>query len=93
MDGKGRSFCRPALVVYKKDRENCVVLPLSRSDGGSRSDYYPVSDGSFVVFGQVRTISAKRMVRKMGRFGLVLFNEVRSGLSNFLLREKIERMQ
>ena len=87
IDGKGKQFVRPVLVLYKKDKMNFVALPLSQSNSSKRSDYYTFKENSFIIFGQVRTVSGKRMVRRIGRMGPKFFTDVQNTFANYILRE------
>ena len=89
IDGTGKKFCRPAVILHKKDRKNCIILPMSRSDGDGRSDYYEYKKNSFVVLGQIRTVSAKRLVRKMYTMSPRQYKKVVDALVTLLSQKHI----
>lgn len=84
-DGKDPEFERPVLILKKFNPHMLWVLPLTRAHGVDKSKpafalyYFALGNGeedSYVILSQVRTISSKRLTRKMrtvqkGEFGAI----------------------
>ncbi len=70
-DGKHDKFERPVLVVRKFSKELFIGMPLTTRERAGKF-YYAVNTGdenSVVILSQARTLSSKRLDRKMGRVG------------------------
>ena len=63
IDGKGKKFCRPILILKKLNQKNFIGLPLTRS-GKNLPGYYKYKDDSYIILEQIRMISAKRLLRR-----------------------------
>ena len=78
MFGKNDLFERPVLVLKVYNKETIKIVPLSSKE--KTGDYYvkiKVGDiSSSAVLSQVRTISTKRLSRKVSRLDKLQFNEV-----------------
>ena len=78
ISGKGDSFERPVLVFKVFNREMAWVLPITSSDKESYF-YYRFeleNEESAVVFTQIRTISTKRLIRKIGVISEIDFKDI-----------------
>lgn len=73
-DGKNQDFERPVLILKKFNLHMLWILPLTRAQKVDKSKptfaryYFALEQGgerSFVVLSQIRTISSKRLTRKM----------------------------
>ncbi len=67
IDGKNHMFERPALVIRKFNDQMFWILPLKHSTSTNRFCHkLQGAEESQVVLSQIRTVSFKRLVRKMG---------------------------
>jgi len=68
IDGKNEMFERPSLILRKFNRQMVWVLPItSRSKNPRFYERFLFNDSeNFVVLTQLRTVSTKRFVRKVG---------------------------
>lgn len=76
--GKHELFERPILILKVFNKETLKVVPLT-TKGASKQFYTPVTYGtttSYASFTQVKTISTKRLSRKIGRIDRVQFEEI-----------------
>lgn len=76
--GKNNLFERPALVLKVYNKETILVAPLTSKFKAGKY-YASVTFGEVVsraVLSQVRTISTKRLSRKIGRIAKENFQEV-----------------
>lgn len=88
-DGKNELFERPVLVIKKFNRDVLWVLPLTRSN--KQGGYYystsiPESSGSVIILSQLRLISSKRLLRKMGMISKVVFKDIIKKIISFFPR-------
>lgn len=86
-DGKHDNFERPVLVLKKFNEHMMWVLPLtSRDKTGNR--FYQQTEYAgekyFVILSQIRTISSKRLLRKIRTMRENEFREVRQKVKNFI---------
>lgn len=67
-NGKHDRFERPVLIIKKFSRSSLCVLPLSSKvkKGSYFVSYYLNGVIQTVLLSQIRTISSKRLLRKMG---------------------------
>ena len=77
-DGKHDNFERPMLIIKKFNADMVWMLPLT-TQGRSNKYYYKLNHEevkSWVVLSQVKTISTKRFLRKVGSISESDFKEV-----------------
>lgn len=77
-DGKNDNFERPVLIIRKFNKELFIGLPLTSTKKDS-AFYHPVSVAhkkSAVILSQQRALSAKRLLRKIGRVGEADFSTI-----------------
>lgn len=88
IDGKNENFERPVLIIKAYNTEMIKIIPLTTSTRDNKY-YFKIKkitfEGkmSYAVLSQVRTISAKRLLRKIG--GKILkedFNKIKIMLTN-----------
>lgn len=85
-DGKHGTFERPVLVLRAFNRQMVWVLPTTTTIGDTRF-YYQFSYGSrlyAVMLTQIRTISTKRLIRKIGTMSVDDFETIRRKCRMFL---------
>ena len=86
IDGKSKDFERPVLILRKFNREMVWVLPMT-SKGGDPKFYEKYLFGDreyFVVITQIRTISTKRFLRKIGMMKKADFDRIKERLVKFV---------
>lgn len=85
-DGKNSGFERPVLVLKKFSSRILWVLPLtSREREGDFYYTFKFDDiKSTVILPQLRTISSKRLIRKMGKISEEEFVNIKMRIKNFL---------
>jgi len=85
-DGKHENFERPMLIVNKFNADMVWALPLT-TQGRNDKYHYKLNHAeikSFVVLSQIKTISTKRLLRKVGSISESDFKEVIIKLQNLL---------
>lgn len=66
-DGKNDNFERPVLILKKFNKDMFWVLPIT-SHAGTDRFHYPikyVQQDRWVILSQIRTVSSKRLLRKI----------------------------
>lgn len=89
-DGKNMQFERPVLILRKFSKELFLGVPLTTKQKDN-SYYHPVEVGGLrgsVMVSQVRTLSSRRMSRKVERLGNKRFLEVCDKVNNLMYPEK-----
>lgn len=84
-DGKHETFERPVLVVRKFNRQMAWVLPTTTRMGDARF-YHPFVFGGgtyTVILTQIRTVSTKRFIRKIGMMEESDFEKIREQCGAF----------
>jgi len=86
-DGKHDNFERPMLIVKKFNADMVWALPLTTQGNNNNKYYYKLNHEeikSWVVLSQLKTISTKRFLRKVGSISELDFKEVILRLQKFL---------
>ena len=86
-DGKHDNFERPVLIVKKFNTEMLWVLPLT-TKGKENKYYFKLKHellNSWAVLSQIKTISTKRLLRKVGSISEDDFKEVILRLTEILM--------
>ncbi len=86
-DGKHQKFERPILILKKFNQHLLLIVPLSSKLKENNKYYHKImvsSKFSSVMMFQVRTVSSKRLIRKMGRINTGDFAELRRIIRNFI---------
>lgn len=83
VDGKHENFERPVLILKVFSLDLCLILPCTTQEKNVPYLYYFYFNNKkmAVNFSQVRTISSKRLLRKVGRLDVELGKQI---YSNFL---------
>jgi len=85
-DGKNNNFERPVLIVKKFNGEMIWVLPLTSKE--KKGEFFQKIDHetgvSWVNLSQIRTISTKRLLRKIGMISEQEFLEVIRKLGEYI---------
>ena len=94
IDGKSRDFERPVLILRKFNREMTWVLPMT-SNGRDPRFYEKYLFGGkeyFVVLTQIRTVSTKRFLRKIGMMSKDDFERIKQKLVEFIQVDENPRL-
>lgn len=87
-DGKNNMFERPVLILKKFNKHLILIIPLSSKVKKDKFYYYKFISHSekFVsaMICQIRLISSKRLIRKMGNISNQDFNEIKHRIKSFL---------
>jgi mRNA interferase MazF len=85
-DGKHENFERPMLVIKKFNGQMFWAIPLTTQEKIGKY-YFPIKQEdkiSFAGITQIRTLSSKRLIRKMGMVSEVDFVSLIAAVKNFL---------
>jgi len=87
-DGKNRRFERPILILKKFNRHLILAIPLSSKVKNNKFYYYKFisNDEKYIsaIICQIRLISSKRLIRKMGNISNQDFNAIKRRIKGFL---------
>ncbi len=86
-DGKNENFERPMLIIKKFNADMVWVLPLTTKEKQNKYHYKLEHETikSWVILSQIKTISTKRLLRKIGSISELDFIEVIERVKNTLL--------
>ncbi len=78
VDGKNNNFERPFLIIKKFNNAMLWVMPLTTKTKDNKNHYKltDVNKTSFVVLSQLKTISSKRLLRKVSTVSNIDFNNI-----------------
>jgi mRNA interferase MazF len=86
VDGKNDNFERPVIVLQTYNRESLLVLPLTSKRKGDKF-HYRIHFGKYTSWAkltQVRVVSAKRLLRKLGSIDKNEFSLLKTALIDSL---------
>lgn len=86
-DGKNSSFIRPVLIVKRFGASAFLGVPLTSQPKPARPYYFPTfvaNRHGFLLFSQLRTWDASRLVRRIDKLKKDSFGIVRQALSEYL---------
>lgn len=87
-NGKNDNFERPILVIKKFNSEMIWILPLTTIPKNKDNTYYFKLNHedikSWVILSQIKTVSTKRLLRKIGSISEIDFKEIVVKLKDFL---------
>lgn len=85
-DGKNEKFERPILILKKFNREMLWALPLTSKDKTGKYYYQFEHKGEkySVILSQLRTISSKRLSRKIRKFPESDFEKVKDRIKRLI---------
>ena len=85
-DGKNENFERPILIIKKFNADMIWVLPLTTKEKQNKYHYKLNHEAikSWVILSQIKAISTKRLLRKVGTISEIDFEEVISRLQSTL---------
>ena len=84
-DGKNNKFERPVLIFRVFNRHMVWVLPITSTKKEDRF-HFKIRYGSedrFIILSQLRTVSTKRLLRKIDVVNIEDFNKVQNLISKF----------
>lgn len=86
-DGKNESFERPLLILKRINKDLCLIAPFTSKivTNDYRISTQSTGMGAQVVLSQIRVISSKRLLRKIGKVKIIIFLEVLIRLSLIVL--------
>lgn len=87
VNGKNKKFERPVLIVKVFNAD--FVLAVSISSQEKEGEYYyafknPAGEKNVVVLSQIKSISSKRLVRRIGEMQTADFSEIVARLKNMI---------
>ena len=85
-DGKNESFERPVLIIKKFNGDMIWVLPLTSKEHFGKHYQKIVHDSgiSWVYLSQIKTISTKRLLRKIGMISELEFSEILNKINEYI---------
>ena len=86
-DGKHENFERPMLIIKKFNADMFWALPLTSRDHHGPYYFAVRYEGgeSTVMLSQIRTVSTKRLIRKIGMISEVDFDAIRKKLREYFI--------
>lgn len=93
-DGKNNDFERPVLIIRKFNRQMVWVLPttLQSKDEKFHEKFILGDSEYFVAITQLRTVSTKRFLRKIGMMSKEDFKKVKQRIIEFLQENENPRL-
>lgn len=86
-DGKNESFERPILILKRINKDLCLMAPFTSKI--VNNDYRITTESTGiqaqVVLSQIKVISSKRLLRKVGKIKTIIFFEILIKLSFIIL--------
>lgn len=80
INGKNENFERPVLVVKRYNLEAFLVIPLSSKIKENQHCLSLIKNGSdygTLNLSQIRSVSVKRFVRKLGKIDVVVYRDIK----------------
>ena len=90
IDGKNEHFDRPALVLRRFNRQMVWILPTTQQARDERF-YEKFSFGDeifYIALTQIRTVSTRRFLRKVGMLPLADFDRVKARVVEFVQKNE-----
>jgi len=89
-DGKNDFFERPVMIVRKFNQEMFWGPPLTSrgKDGEYYAHFFLHEIARTAILSQLRTLSAKRLVRKIGRIGKKCFGDIQRETAMILTQKR-----
>lgn len=86
-NGKNKNFERPVIILKKFNSEACLVVTLSTKERVGRY-YLELDEGtsrrSFVNLSQIKLMSSKRLIRKIGEVCIQDFTQIKSKIKEYI---------
>lgn len=85
-DGKNENYERPVLIIKKFNSHMVWVVPLTKRSGNNMHYHqiHQVTGKSWVILSQLKTMSTKRLLRKMETLSQVGFDEILKKISLYI---------
>lgn len=86
ISGKHENFERPALILKVLNKQNAIILPLTTKARINPKHYllFHAKIRSAVILQQIRFVSGKRLIRKIGMIGNEEFDQIKVLVKNLL---------
>ena len=86
INGKNHNFERPALVLKKFNEQSLWILPITSVIKNGKYYYNFINNGedNYVNISQLRSISSKRLIRKLGNISQFEFDSLRDKVRNII---------
>ena len=86
VDGKNGKFERPALILKYINKDMTLLIPLTTKERNDKNHIKIENDGmiSFAKISQMRVVSSKRLIRKIGMLPEQYFKEVKRRFLEFV---------
>jgi mRNA interferase MazF len=83
-DGKNEKFERPVLILRKFSDHLILAIPLSSKHKHNRYYFRFLINNQYssALISQIRTLSSKRLIRRMGVMGGTDFNKIRQRIKS-----------
>lgn len=86
-DGKGKKFLRPVIVLRNFGIHTALIVPLT-TNLKKKSYLVPIGNPfdreSSVVVTQIRLIDTKRLVERVGKIDIEIFEKIRKAVKDLL---------
>jgi mRNA interferase MazF len=86
-DGKGKNSSRPIVIVRKYNKDLFTAFPLTTKGNASKHyfDLFPIQGlKSKAILSQARSLSSKRLRRKIGVLQIEVFIEMKKAASEYI---------
>jgi mRNA interferase MazF len=90
VDGKNQNFERPVLILRKFNRQMVWILPITQQEKDEKfhTKFLFESKIYFVALTQIRTVSTKRFLRKVGMLSETDFNKIKARVTEFVQKNE-----
>ena len=91
-DGKNESFERPILILKKVNGDRVLAIPITSKIANyrNRMNISLLGGESQLLFAQMRTVSTKRLLRRIQRVKTVIFQNIIISLTMYILESDEE---
>lgn len=86
VDGKNGKFERPSLILKYINKDMVLIVPLTTKEKSDKNHCPITTDGrtSFAKISQIKVISTKRLIRKIGTLNEGEFKKVKEQFLSFV---------
>lgn len=88
IDGKGRDYTRPAVIIRKVNRFGCYVIPLTTSMKKELAFSMPIGlvagKQAYANITQLRSISSKRLNERIGTLDMEVFSIMKKSAQEYI---------
>lgn len=86
-DGKNKKFERPVLILRKFNKHLMLVIPLTSKIKENNKYYFKCflnNQSGSAIISQIRIISSKRLIRRMGDMSNMDFYKIKDLIKNLI---------